>query len=139
MASLEPVSGLLAMRPVRFLISGGIVFVISFSLTAGLHAIGLPFQLGFLIAYVIAVLVHLQLHRTFTFAGDGTYALGRRAQATRFIAVIVGQYAFIAVSVAVFSPLLGIPEIVVYLGAIVVLSLANYLVLAARVFHSHHS
>ncbi len=128
---------LLEYRPVRFLISGGTVFVISFSLTAGLHALGAPFQVGFLIAYAIAVTVHLQLHRRFTFGGEGDFALAHRAQAVRFLLVVVGQYAFIALAVAIFAPLLDLPQIVVYLLAIAVLSVANYITLAARVFHRH--
>jgi putative flippase GtrA len=116
-----------------------VVFLISFSLTSGLHAVGLPFQFAFLLAYLVAVTVHLQLHRVFTFAGDGEYVLVRRNQAVRFVAVVVGQYAFIALSVAVFAPLLEVPDLVVYLGAIAVMSLANYLALAAKVFHTHRA
>jgi putative flippase GtrA len=130
---------LLALRQVRFLLSGGIVFIVSFSLTAGLHTAGLPFQLAFVIGYFIAVLVHLQLHRHFTFAGGGEYALGARHQAIRFVAVVVGQYAFIALAVAVLTPLTGLPSLVVYVGAIALMSAANFLLLASRVFHARHT
>jgi putative flippase GtrA len=125
-----------ALRPVRFLISGGIVFVISLSLTAGLHAAGLPFQAGLLLAYLIAIAVHLELHRSFTFAGHGDYMLDRRDQALRFFAVVVAQYAFIAASVAIFAPVLDVPELLVYLAAVAIMSLANFLALVSRVFHS---
>lgn len=130
---------LLAVRQVRFLVSGGIVFVISFSLTAGLRAAGLPFQLAFLMGYSIAIAAHLQLHRLFTFAGDGEYVLGRRHQAFRFMVVVIGQYAFIALSVALLAPALDLPSLVVYLGAIAAMSMANYLALASRVFHAHRA
>ena len=125
------------MPQVRFLVSGGIVFVVSFSITASLQAAGTPFQLAFLVGYSIAILVHLQLHRHFTFASDDEYVLGRRSQALRFFAVVIGQYAFIALSVAVLAPALGLANLVVYLGAIAVMSMANYLALASRVFHAH--
>ncbi|HEY6888441.1 MAG TPA: GtrA family protein [Solirubrobacter sp.] len=121
----------------RFLISGGIVFVLSLVLTTGLHAAGLAFQLALLIAYSVAIAVHLQLHRRFTFAGEGAYVLSQRRQALRFGCVVLLQYAFMAGSVAIFAPLLDLPELVVYLAAIAVMSAANYLALAARVFHAH--
>lgn len=128
---------LVALRLVRFLLAGGIVFVLGFSLTAGAMALGVTFQLAFIFSYTVAITVHLQLHRLFTFAGDGEYVLGRGGQAWRFVVIVIGQYAFIAASVAVFAPVLGVPDLVVYVGAVVLLSIANYVVLATRVFHSH--
>jgi putative flippase GtrA len=120
---------------VRFLISGGIVAVVSLSLTTTLRLTGTPFQLAFAVGYVCGIAVHFCLHRYFTFASVERYALGARSQARRFIATVVIQYLLIAGGVALLAPLLGVPDLVVYFALIVLMSVGNFLITRHRIFH----
>lgn len=120
---------------VRFLISGGIVAVVSISLTTTLRVLGTPFQLAFVIGYGIALSVHFLLHRRFTFASEDEFALAPTHQARRFLLTAGTQYAIIAGGVAVLAPLLHVPDLAVYLTLIVILSCANFVITRHRIFH----
>ncbi len=128
-------SAVLAHPAVRFLISGGIVAVVSLSLTTTLRLTGTPFQLAFAVGYVCGIIVHFGLHRYFTFASVETYALGARSQAQRFVATVVVQYLLIAGGVALLAPLLGVPDLAVYFTLIVLMSVGNFLITRHRIFH----
>lgn len=130
-------STLLSHPAVRFLISGGIVAIISLSLTTTLRLTGTPFQIAFAVGYVCGIAVHFGLHRYFTFASVESYALGARSQAQRFVATVVIQYLVIAGGVALLSPLLGVPDLAVYFALIVLMSGANFLITRHRIFHGH--
>jgi putative flippase GtrA len=123
-------------RPsVRFLISGGLVASVSLSLTTALHLGGVPFQIAFIAGYSVGILVHFLLHRSFTFASDDGFALGAPAQARRFVLTVLVQYALIAGGVAVLAPALGLPELAIYFGLIVLIATGNFLVVRHRIFH----
>lgn len=122
---------------VRFLVSGGIVAAISLSLTTTLKLTGTPFQLAFIIGYACGISAHFVLHRYFTFASVETYALSARSQAQRFIVTVLAQYVIIAAGVAVLTPLLGVPELVVYFTLIITMSVGNFLITRHRIFHGH--
>jgi putative flippase GtrA len=128
---------LLRLRWIRFLLSGALVGVVAVALTVGLHTAGLGFQVAFLVSYVTGVALHFALHRHFTFASSSGYALEPGRQAQRFVVTTVGQYVFVAAGVAVLSPLLGVPSLVVYLTLVAVLSIGNFLLMRTHVFHAH--
>ena len=121
---------------IRFLISGGVVAVVSVSMTTALRLAGLPFQIAFAFGYCCALAVHFVLHRSFTFASKEAYALTGPRQATRFIATALTQYVLIAFGVAVLAPLLGLRDLVVYLILIVCMSGGNFFITRHRIFHS---
>jgi putative flippase GtrA len=119
----------------RFAISGGIVALLAFTITAILQIVGLPFQAAFAIAYTIGITVHFFLHRYFTFTADGQYRLRARHQASRFLAVALGNYLLIAVSVALLTSWLGLPSLLIYAVVAGIAAVANFVLLAVRVFH----
>ena len=64
------------------------------------------------------------------------FVLSVHQQAGRYLLLAGLQYGTTAAAVAVFPSLLGLSSQVVYLGAVVVVTAANFLIFGSRVFHA---
>jgi putative flippase GtrA len=123
-------------RGLRFALAGGIVALVYFSVTVGLHeALGVPFQIALLIGFVTALIVHFTLQRAFVWVHADGYALATRHQASRYLAVAAAQYGITAAATAVLPDLLGVSVTYVYLATAVLTTIGTFLVFRARVFH----
>lgn len=127
---------ILAMRGqlVRYALTGALVFVTYVAGTLVLSGpVGIPIVVAIPVAYVIAVTLHFVMQRVFVFDHEFAEPIGRQIRSY----VIVGgsQLAVTAAATAWLPDLLGLPERVVYLLTVPVVSGAAFLFLRARVFH----
>jgi putative flippase GtrA len=121
---------------VRYALAGAAVALSYIGLTLLLSGPGaLPIQLAIAVAYLLAVALHFTLQRAFVFRDRQAFALSGREQAGRYVAIGVAQYSATAAATAVLPAALGASEEVVYVGTVVVISAATFLVLRTRVFH----
>lgn len=119
----------------RFVTVGGTVACLYLGITAGLSALGAPFQLALAVGYFLAVGTHFLLHRHFTFSSDAGYALRASHQLRGFLLVAVCQYLLTAGLVAVLPGLLHVDRRIVWLGAVVAIAGGTFLLLKTRLFH----
>jgi putative flippase GtrA len=120
----------------RFLIAGGFVALVSFTLPIGLHTVGLPFQVALAVTVVIALILHFSLQRLFVWKSEEAYDLDQGQQAWRYLAIAAVQYAVIALITATIPKLLGVRVTFVYLVALALLGVVNFVILRNRVFQS---
>jgi putative flippase GtrA len=121
---------------VRYGIAGATVAVVYIGLTLLLSGpVGLPIQAAIPIAYVTAITVHFTLQRWFVFHDAGAFALVMHHQVGRYLAIGLVQYATTAAATAVLPSVLGLPEKVVYVAAVGVLSVGSFVLLRTSVFH----
>ena len=120
----------------RYIAVGGLATGVYLGSTAVLsQLVGLPFQAAMLIGYVLGIAVHFLLHRSYTFATEHGYALSVPHQAGRYVAFVIVQYLFVAVSVALGSALLDVAQILVWLALFGPVTVVGFLVLRTRMFH----
>lgn len=120
----------------RYLIAGGVVFVVYVTLTLVLSGpVGVAIQVAIPVAYVLAVACHFVLQRRFVFAGQ-QFALRLHEQLVRYVAIGAIQYPVTALATAVLPDVLDVSEQVVYVAVTAVISATGFLVLRYGVFHA---
>jgi len=132
----SPESGRLG-QGVRFAIAGGVVTVVYVATTTLLAQVfGVAFQVALVIGYTLGLCVHFTLQRVFVWVHHEEFVLSVHQQAGRYLLLAGLQYATTAAAVAVLPSPLGLSSQVVYLGAVVVVTAANFLIFGSRVFHA---
>jgi len=122
---------------VRYAIAGAIVGLTYVALTLALSGpAGWPIQLAIPVAYALAVALHFALQRLFVFRDREAFVLATHRQVGRYLVLCLVQYALTAASTAVLPGLLGLPESVVYVGTVAVVSAGAFVVLRTSVFHA---
>lgn len=122
---------------VRFIMSGGGVAIVSWTLMAVLYALaGLPEQIALILAYVGGLSVHFFLNREWVFRSDSPYHLRPSAQALRYVGLALVSYGITAVALATLPGLLGVHPLVVYYGTSAALAVMTFIVLRLFVFRS---
>jgi putative flippase GtrA len=132
----SPESGRLG-QGVRFAIAGGVVTVVYVATTTVLAQVfGVAFQVALVIGYTLGLCVHFTLQRVFVWVHHEEFVLSVHQQAGRYLLLAGLQYGTTAAAVAVLPSPLGLSSQVVYLGAVVVVTAANFLIFGSRVFHA---
>jgi putative flippase GtrA len=122
---------------VRFAIAGGVVTVVYVATTTLLAQVfGVAFQVALVVGYTLGLCVHFTLQRVFVWVHHEEFVLSVHQQAGRYLLLAALQYATTAAAVAVLPTPLGLSSQVVYLGAVVVVTAANFLIFGSRVFHA---
>lgn len=125
-----------ASRGLRFALSGAGVAGFYIALTTLLaEGVGLSFQLALAVGFASAVSLHFILQRVFVWVHADGFALTRRRQLGRYLAVAAAQYLLTAAIMSAVPGWLDAPETLVYLVTAVVLAALNFLILGGRVFH----
>jgi putative flippase GtrA len=121
---------------VRYGIAGAIVAVVYIGLTLLLSGpVGLPIQAAIPIAYTTAIAAHFTLQRWFVFHDAAVFALAMHHQVGRYLVIGLIQYSATALATAVLPGVVGLPERVVYICAVGVISAASFVLLRTSVFH----
>jgi putative flippase GtrA len=132
---LTPESGLLG-QGTRYALAGSAVALVYLLTTTFLAVVvGLPFQEALPIGFAVQLAVHFTLQRTFVWVHHEEFALPFPHQARRYLAVAGTQLAVTALSTSLLPAALGLSTEVVYLGTVVVLTTANFLLFRNVVFH----
>jgi putative flippase GtrA len=123
---------------VRFVLAGALVALVYLLGTTLLHLVlGLPFELALAIGFALSLTVHFSLQRLFVWKDLGrSFALSVHHQVGRYLAMAGLQYAFTAITTARLPKLLDEPVEVVFLAAMVTVSVVNFLVFRNRIFHA---
>jgi putative flippase GtrA len=122
---------------VRFAISGGVVTVVYLTTTTLLaEVVGAPFQVALVVGYVLGLCVHFTLQRAFVWVHHEEFMLSVQQQAGRYLLLAAAQYGITAAAVAVLPSLLDLSTLMVYFGAVAVVTAANFLIFGTRVFHA---
>ncbi len=122
---------------IRFAIAGATVAVLYIAVTTTLaDGFGVRFQIALIVAFGIAVVAHFTLQRMFVWVTHSEFALPVQSQAARYLLAAGAQYAMTAAAVAYLPGPLGVSATFVYLGAVFVCSVLNFLVFRLRVFHA---
>ena len=125
---------------VRFAIAGAVVTVVYVATTTLLAQVfGVAFQVALIVGYTLGLCVHFTLQRVFVWVHHEEFVLSAHQQAGRYLLLAGLQYGTTAAAVAVFPSLVGLSSQVVYLGAVVVVTAANFLIFGSRVFHARAS
>ncbi len=119
---------------VRYLLAGGIVFLIYTGGTLALNAAGMPLGPAIAIAYVIAVICHFLLQRHFVFNHASGFEVSTATQIRRYVVIGVVQYAITWSATHFLPSVLGISEQLVYLATVAVLSAVFFLIMRLHVF-----
>jgi putative flippase GtrA len=132
----SPESGRLG-RGVRFAIAGSVVTVVYVATTTLLaQGFGVAIQVAIAIGYVLGLCVHFTLQRIFVWVHHEEFVLSLHQQAGRYLLLAGLQYGVTAAAVAVLPSPLGLSSQVVYFGAVIVVTAANFLIFGSRVFHA---
>ena len=122
---------------VRFAIAGAVVTVVYVTTTTVLAQVfGVAFQVALAVGYVLGLCVHFTLQRVFVWVHHEEFVLSVHQQAGRYLLLAGLQYGVTAAAVAVFPSLLGLSSQIVYFGAVIVVTAANFLIFGSRVFHA---
>ena len=123
-------------QALRFVLAGATVGGVYVGLTLLLSGpVGIPIEIAILIAYVLAVSLHFVLQRHVVFGGTEEFALSVRGQVLRYVLIGVVQYALTAGATHILPSLLDLPEQVVYVLTVAVISAMTFLFLRTNVFH----
>jgi putative flippase GtrA len=126
----------LAGQGVRFVLSGGVVALVYFTVTMLLaEVVGLPFQLALPLGAAVGISMHFTLQRMFVWAHHEEYALPLHHQARRYLTVAVAQYGVTAASTSLLPGPLGLPTEAVYVTTALLLGAGNFLLFRYIVFH----
>jgi putative flippase GtrA len=122
---------------IRYVIAGATVATVYIGLTLLLSGpVGLPIQAAIPIAYATAIALHFTLQRWFVFRDAGAFALAMHHQVGRYLALALVQYTTTALATAFLPGVLDLPEQVVYVCAVGVISVVSFILLRTHVFHS---
>lgn len=124
-------------RLLRFGLAGGTVAGVYLLATLTLsQVVGLPFQLALAIGFSLALATHFTLQRLFVWTHHEEFALPLRAQAGRYLAISLTQYAITAAATATLPDALGVSAEAVYVVVTAVITIANFLIFRSHVFHA---
>lgn len=127
----------LAGSTLRFGIAGGIVAVVYLGIPLLLDgALGVAIQIAIPIAYVLAVSLHFNLQRHFVFRHVARFALSKREQIMRYVAIGAIQYPLTALSTALLPAALGLSHRAAFVATSLAISLTFFIVLRTHVFHA---
>jgi putative flippase GtrA len=122
---------------VRFAIAGAVVTVVYVTTTTLLvQVFGVDFQVALATGYLLGLCVHFTLQRVFVWVHHAEFVLSLRQQAGRYLLLAALQYGLTAAAVAVLPSRLGLSQQLVYFGAVLVVTAANFLIFGSRVFHA---
>jgi putative flippase GtrA len=102
------------------------------TLWAGLHP-----QPALALSYLSGLAIHFGLNRQWVFSSSDGYALHLSRQGRRYLLTVVTTYAISALSLLLFSGLLGANPLLVYYATAALLAAVTFLVFQRWVFHSH--
>ena len=121
----------------RFAVTGGIVALVYLGTTTVLAAVvGLGFELSLAIGFAVALVTHFSLQRLFVWRHpELSYALRLHHQLGRYLVVAGVQYGLTAGITAVLPVALGVSPELVYVPTALTLSVINFLVFRAQIFH----
>jgi putative flippase GtrA len=123
-------------QTIRYAIVGASVAGVYLSLPLIFHgAFGVAIQIAIPIAYVLAVSLHFQLQRHFVFRHVTRFALSRRKQVARYIALGLVQYPTTALSTFLLPRILGLSEQAAFVCTSLAISATFFLLLRGHVFH----
>ena len=122
-------------RVARFAIAGSVVMAVNLATTTALILVGTPVQATVAIAYLVSLVTHFTLQRTFVFAGQGTFALTIGQQMRRYLAMAVVQYPTTAL-IAAGGVAIGLPDLAAAISATILMTPATYFLLRTRMFHA---
>jgi putative flippase GtrA len=126
----------LAGPTLRYGLVGATVAAVYLAIPFALNGVlGAPIQVAIPVAYVAAVTLHFNLQRHFVFRHVLAFALSRREQIARYVAVGAVQYPVTALSTAFVPGLLGISERAAFVATTLLISVTFFLVLRGHVFH----
>jgi putative flippase GtrA len=127
---------LIGRQALRFALAGAVVMLTYVGLTLLLSGVaGIPIQVAIAVAYVLAVMLHFALQRTFVFRHELGFALTTGSQVRRYVVIGVVQYTVTAATTTALPTVLGASEQVVYVATVLVISACTFLFLRHRVFH----
>jgi putative flippase GtrA len=130
----------LAGPALRYGIAGAIVACVYPGLPFATNwAVGVPIQVLIPIAYVLAVCLHFFLQRHFVFRHVPEFALSRRGQIGRYVAIGAVQYPTTALATALLPGALGITARVTFVLVTFATSVTFFLFLRGFVFHGSDS
>jgi putative flippase GtrA len=120
----------------RFVLTGGFVALVYVAITTLLaEVVGLPFEAALAIGFAFAIVTHFSLQRLFVWRHPLSFALPLHRQLVRYLTLAGLQYGLTAGIAAVLPRALGVSPEAVYLPTVAALSMMNFLVLRARIFH----
>lgn len=96
---------------------------------------GVPIQVVIPIAYLLAVCLHFNLQRHFVFRHVAAFALTRRAQIARYVAIGAVQYPTTALATALLPELLRLSPRATFVLWSLTMSGVFFLVLRRHIFH----
>lgn len=123
----------LASQALRYLVSGGVIWLVYTGLTLLLEWWGMSIYLAVVIAYVVAVSLHFVLQRVVVWARD-EYALSVREQVVRYVALGLVQLAVTFAALAVIPGATGLPAQVVFVVITAVNTLASFVLMRQAIF-----
>ena len=127
---------LIGRQALRFALAGAVVMLTYVGLTLLFSGVaGIPIQVAIAVAYVLAVMLHFALQRTFVFRYELGFALTTGSQVRRYVVIGVVQYTVTAATTTALPSVLGASEQVVYVATVLVISACTFLFLRHRVFH----
>ena len=121
----------------RFAVAGATVMVVSLSVTIILATVvGIAFELAFAIGFGTGLVTHFTLQRLFVWTHHEGFALPIHHQLARYLPIALSNYGLTAASIAVLPRALGLPQLVVYLGATALFTVTSFILFRTRVFHA---
>ena len=119
------------------MIAGAIVGLTYIGLTLALSGpAAWPIQLAIPVAYALSVALHFTLQRLFVFRDREAFMLATHEQIWRYLGLGLVQYVVTAAATALLPGVLGIPEQVVYVATVGVVSACAFVFLRTSVFHA---
>lgn len=120
----------------RYAMAGAVVTVFYMLITTFFALIvGLPFQVALGIGFCCALMMHFTFQRFFVWADREQFALSFHHQAGRYLMASGVQYGLTVACTSLLPPLLGMSPEAVYIAAVPLLALCNFLMLRYAVFH----
>lgn len=119
----------------RFLVSGGVVFVVNVGLMALLSGpVGVPIQPAIALAFVGAAVVHFALNSTVVFDGPAGYHHGLRTQVWRYLGLTSISYGGTALGTAMLPHVLPLSTYGAYLVSMTGMAAVVFVCLRVLVF-----
>lgn len=129
----RPITG----QGLRFILSGGFVALVYTGTTLLLSdVVGVPFEAALVTGYTVGLATHFTLQRLFVWSHAEGFALPLQHQVWRYLLLAAAQYGATAAATGTLPHALGVPTEAVYLTAVAVLAVTNFLFFRTRVFHA---
>lgn len=128
----------LAGSSLRYGIAGATVAAVYLSVPVVLNGgAGVPIQVVIPIAYLLAISLHFTLQRHFVFRHVSEFALTRRAQIARYVAIGSIQYPTTAAATALLPGWLALSPRTTFVLWSLAMSATFFLVLRTHIFHAN--